>query len=182
MHGSLLPLNRTDFRRVRKPAVRDARMTEHVVLLGEVPPVPEDPVPGMVLFNAAGPNGAQPATHPGVGALTVGALADDPLAAFPWPFVVLSHHAALPVTVQDVLRGVLANFHERVAAEELAALSAPRREQVHRAYWQRVHELRFDEADAANVPGRKQIGLFSAIFIIFNRIIGTGYVRHPQSY
>ncbi|KAI0353138.1 hypothetical protein OH77DRAFT_1458548 [Trametes cingulata] len=30
MHGSLLPLNRTDFRRVRKPAVRDARMTEQL--------------------------------------------------------------------------------------------------------------------------------------------------------
>ncbi|CDO74808.1 hypothetical protein BN946_scf185001.g56 [Trametes cinnabarina] len=30
MHGSLLPLNRTDFRRVRKPTVRDARMTEQL--------------------------------------------------------------------------------------------------------------------------------------------------------
>ncbi|KAI0656799.1 SNF2 family N-terminal domain-containing protein [Cubamyces menziesii] len=30
MHGSLLPLNRADFRRVRKPAVRDARMTEQL--------------------------------------------------------------------------------------------------------------------------------------------------------
>ena len=37
-------------------------------------------------------------------------------------------------------------------------------------------QRRFDEADAANVPGRKQIGLVSAIFIIFNRIIGTGCV------
>ncbi len=35
-------------------------------------------------------------------------------------------------------------------------------------------QIRFDEADAANVSGRKQIGLFSAIFIVFNRIIGTG--------
>ena len=34
-----------------------------------------------------------------------------------------------------------------VAAEELAALGAPRREQVHRAYWQRVQELGFDEGD-----------------------------------
>lgn len=32
------------------------------------------------------------------------------------------------------------------------------------------------DADAANVPTRRQIGLFSAVFIIFNRIIGTGYV------
>ena len=39
-------------------------------------------------------------------------------------------------------------------------------------------QRRFDEADAANVPGRKQIGLVSAIFIIFNRIIGTGYVSY----
>ncbi len=30
------------------------------------------------------------------------------------------------------------------------------------------------DADAANVPNRRQIGLFSAVFIIFNRIIGTG--------
>lgn len=30
------------------------------------------------------------------------------------------------------------------------------------------------EADVETLPGRKQIGLFSAIFIIFNRIIGTG--------
>ena len=51
------------------------------------------------------------------------------------------------MTVQDVLRGVLANFHERVAAEELAALTGVRREQVHRAYWQRVQELGFDEGD-----------------------------------
>ncbi|KIP03106.1 hypothetical protein PHLGIDRAFT_78097, partial [Phlebiopsis gigantea 11061_1 CR5-6] len=131
----------------KPPLLLDVRMTEQIALLGEVPPIPEDPVPGLVLFNAAGPNGAQAATYPGVGALNVGALADDPLGAFPWPFVVLSHHAALPVTVQDVLRGVLANFHERVAAEELAALTAARREQVHRAYWQRVEELRFDEAD-----------------------------------
>jgi ATP-dependent helicase STH1/SNF2 len=29
-HGSLLPLNRADFRRVRKPTIRDARMTEQM--------------------------------------------------------------------------------------------------------------------------------------------------------
>ncbi|KAF9808693.1 hypothetical protein IEO21_07780 [Rhodonia placenta] len=29
-HGSLLPLNRVDFRRVRKPGIRDARMTEQL--------------------------------------------------------------------------------------------------------------------------------------------------------
>lgn len=29
-HGSLLPLNRADFRRVRKPTIRDARMTEQL--------------------------------------------------------------------------------------------------------------------------------------------------------
>ncbi|KAM5539761.1 hypothetical protein V8D89_006574 [Ganoderma adspersum] len=42
-------------------------------------------------------------------------------------------------------------------------------------------QIRFDEADAANVPGRKQIGLFSAIFIIFNRIIGTGIFSTPST-
>lgn len=30
--------------------------------------------------------------------------------------------------------------------------------------------------DDSNRPERRQIGLISAIFIIFNRIIGTGYV------
>lgn len=29
-------------------------------------------------------------------------------------------------------------------------------------------------SEEETVPGRKQIGLFSAVFIIFNRIIGTG--------
>ncbi|TBU22810.1 high affinity methionine permease [Dichomitus squalens] len=42
-------------------------------------------------------------------------------------------------------------------------------------------QRRFDEADAANVPGRKQIGLVSAIFIIFNRIIGTGIFATPST-
>ncbi|KAF4623491.1 hypothetical protein D9613_001581 [Agrocybe pediades] len=30
MHGSMLPLNRLDFRRIRKPTIRDARMTEQL--------------------------------------------------------------------------------------------------------------------------------------------------------
>lgn len=34
--------------------------------------------------------------------------------------------------------------------------------------------------DDERVPGRKQIGLFSAVFIIFNRIIGTGWVWEWQ--
>jgi hypothetical protein len=29
--------------------------------------------------------------------------------------------------------------------------------------------------DDTQVPKRRQIGVFSAVFIIFNRIIGTGY-------
>lgn len=42
-------------------------------------------------------------------------------------------------------------------------------------------KLRTSVDSAANVdevanPGRRQIGLFSAVFIVFNRIIGTGYV------
>lgn len=131
----------------KPPVVLDVRMPAQLIFLGEVAPIPEDPVPGLVPFNPDGPNGAQPATFPGVGALTVTALADDPLAAFPWPFIVLNHHAALPVTVQDVLSSVVANFAERVTQEELDALMAPRREQVYRAYWQRVGELRFSEED-----------------------------------
>lgn len=33
-----------------------------------------------------------------------------------------------------------------------------------------------DGQDDVRVPQRRQIGLFSAVFIIFNRIIGTGCV------
>ena len=53
----------------------------------------------------------------------------------------------LPGVRYHVLRGVLANFRERVSAEELAALSGTRRAQVERAYWQRVQELRFPDED-----------------------------------
>ena len=73
----------------------------------------------------------------------------------------------------------------------LFALPIPRRVKIDRKNYARSEtnddteraieaQIRFDEADAANVPGRKQIGLFSAIFIIFNRIIGTGYVERVQ--
>ena len=137
-----------EHRRIGKPPlILDVRMSVQQVFLGEVPPIPEDPVPGIVMFNPEGPNGAQPATYPGVTALNVTALADDPLGEFPWPFIVLNHHAALPVTVYDVLHAVIDNFYESVTQEELDALTASRREQVHRAYWQRVNELPFDEDD-----------------------------------
>ena len=33
-----------------------------------------------------------------------------------------------------------------------------------------------DFRDDDGIPERRQIGLFSAVFIIFNRIIGTGWV------
>ncbi|KIY73695.1 high affinity methionine permease [Cylindrobasidium torrendii FP15055 ss-10] len=37
------------------------------------------------------------------------------------------------------------------------------------------------DADAESVPERRQIGLLSAVFIIFNRIIGTGVFATPSS-
>lgn len=37
------------------------------------------------------------------------------------------------------------------------------------------HSVNVDVDEVRN-PERRQIGLFSAVFIIFNRIIGTGYV------
>ncbi|TFK24801.1 high affinity methionine permease [Coprinopsis marcescibilis] len=40
-------------------------------------------------------------------------------------------------------------------------------------------EIKF--VDNTDVPGRRQIGLFSSIFIIFNRIIGTGVFATPGS-
>lgn len=48
-----------------------------------------------------------------------------------------------------------------------------------------VEELSVDNesikfVDNSNVENRRQIGLTSAIFIIFNRIIGTGYVEHSN--
>ncbi|KAF9542046.1 high affinity methionine permease [Agrocybe pediades] len=38
-----------------------------------------------------------------------------------------------------------------------------------------------EQDESGRTPGRRQIGLFSAVFIIFNRIIGTGVFATPSS-
>ncbi|EIW54714.1 uncharacterized protein TRAVEDRAFT_152987 [Trametes versicolor FP-101664 SS1] len=84
-----------------------------------------------------GPNGAQPATYPGVPRLRVTALAGDAQPWFWWPFTVLAHHAALPVQVRDVLDALVANFEERLSVEEWQALSDERKHMVRDAYVRR---------------------------------------------
>ncbi|KAI0628674.1 hypothetical protein C8Q77DRAFT_1162074 [Trametes polyzona] len=85
-----------------------------------------------------GPNGAQPATHPGVPRLRICALAGDPRPTFWWPVTVLAHHEALPVQVRDVLDALVANFEERIAFEEMNQISEERAQMIHRAYLRRV--------------------------------------------
>ncbi|EKM57707.1 uncharacterized protein PHACADRAFT_251500 [Phanerochaete carnosa HHB-10118-sp] len=92
-----------------------------------------------------GPNGAQPATYPGVGALNVTMLGDEPFAEFHWPFIVLSRHPALPVTVQDVLEAVHENFRQCLTTEEVDMLGPFRRDQLFRTYWARVEWFPSDE-------------------------------------
>ena len=89
-------------------------------------------------FWCDGPNGAQPATYPGVPRLRIAALAGDASHAFAWPVTVLPHDAALPVLVADVLHALVANFEERLTGEELDALSEGRRTMVYQAYWRRM--------------------------------------------
>ncbi|PIL22994.1 hypothetical protein GSI_14301 [Ganoderma sinense ZZ0214-1] len=129
------------------PLYFDLRLRADDVKLGE--PEPE-PIPyahlaplDMPLANddptfCEGPNGAQPATYPGVPRLRIAAVAGDAQAAFPWPVTVLPHHEALPVLVADVVHALVANFEERLAAPELDALSDTRRTMVFQAYWRRM--------------------------------------------
>ncbi|KAI1787962.1 hypothetical protein LXA43DRAFT_975037 [Ganoderma leucocontextum] len=85
-----------------------------------------------------GPNGAQPATYPGVPRLRITALAGDAQHSFPWPVTVLPHHEALPVLVADVVHALVANFEERLASAEVEALSDGRRVMLYQAYWRRM--------------------------------------------
>ncbi|KAH9848778.1 hypothetical protein C2E23DRAFT_862427 [Lenzites betulinus] len=89
-------------------------------------------------FRAFGPNGAQPATYPGVPRLRICALAGDAQPVFWWPFTVLAHHEALPVQVRDVLDALVANFEERMTLEEFNLLSDERAGMLHRAYGRRT--------------------------------------------
>ncbi len=111
------------------------------VFLGAIPP---DKIADFPMFLPKGPNGAQPATYPGVSSLTITAVADDPLAVFPWPFTVLAHHPSLPVTVQDVLNATQINFDERMTQEEVESLQELRQGQIFRSYRARM-EFPFSE-------------------------------------
>ena len=93
---------------------------------------------GMFEFCADGPNGAQPATYPGVPSLRITALAGDWHQSFPWPVTVFARHEALPVCVKDVLDALLANFEERLWDEEVCAMSYWRMALTHEAYWRRL--------------------------------------------
>ncbi|KAH9887954.1 hypothetical protein C8Q73DRAFT_656049 [Cubamyces lactineus] len=90
-------------------------------------------------FDIDGPNGAQPATYPGVPRLRISALAGDPQPEFWWPVTVLAHHEALPVLVRDVLDALVANFEERMGVDEVRLLSEERRLMVYRAYTRRTN-------------------------------------------
>lgn len=125
------------------PVDLDLRRPALWVYLGEPPgaaPLVESPEAPKLhpLLELDGPNGAQPATHPGVGALNAGALADDPAPCVRWPFIVLAHHPALPVSVADVLEALHENFRQCLTEEEVAALSPARQDQLFRTYWSRV--------------------------------------------
>ncbi|KAI0330755.1 hypothetical protein GY45DRAFT_1409892 [Cubamyces sp. BRFM 1775] len=90
-------------------------------------------------FDLDGPDGAQPATFPGVPRLRIAILAGDPQPEFWWPVTVLAHHEALPVLVCDVLDALVANFEERMAVDEVRLLSEERRLMVYRAYARRTN-------------------------------------------
>ncbi|KAI0353847.1 hypothetical protein OH77DRAFT_1426656 [Trametes cingulata] len=91
-----------------------------------------------VEFDCDGPNGSQPATYPGVPRLRICALAGDSQPTFWWPVTVLPHHEALPVQVCDVLDALIANFEERMTADEFRQLSEERVQMLCRAYARRT--------------------------------------------
>ena len=92
----------------------------------------------LVDFYVDGPNGAQPATYPGVPSLKISALAGDPKAVFPWPVTVIAHHERLVVQVADVLHALIANFEELMFPEEYEELSEDRQGLVAHAYRRRI--------------------------------------------
>ncbi|EJF58385.1 hypothetical protein DICSQDRAFT_139466 [Dichomitus squalens LYAD-421 SS1] len=92
----------------------------------------------IIPFWCDGPNGAQPATYPGVPRLRITGLAGDPQHEFPWPVTVMPHHEALPVLVCDVVNALIANFEERMTVEEIEALSEGRKIMLYQAYWRRI--------------------------------------------
>lgn len=133
----------------------DIRLGADTALVGESPPTPEDPTPLLVLMQPSGPNGAQPATYPGLRQLHVSGIADDPVAKFPWPFTVTTSHESLPITVLDVMDAIYCNFQELMTQEEYESLDVERKHQVERAYHVRQAMKRqgqFLLQDKGNVP------------------------------
>lgn len=112
----------------------DIRLGADAALAGEGPPIPEDPVPLLMFLCPNGPNGAQPATYPGLRQLHISGIADDPVAKFPWPFTVTTSHESLPITVLDVMDAIYCNFEQLMTAEEYASLDIERKHQVERAF------------------------------------------------
>ena len=137
------------------PIVFDIRFKPHSIILGEAPPNTPSPSSSstssssssgsqhahFIMFNPEGPNGLQPATYPGIPALTICALADEMTFHFPWPVLAICGDSSLPVTVREVLRAIYLNFQEYMTEEELSSLTRLRRSQVERAYHQRVRDL-----------------------------------------
>lgn len=111
--------------------------------MGDVPPVLTDRTrtPGFILLHTRGPNGGQPATYPGVTEMKIVALAEEPLAHFPWPFTVHARDG-LPVTVQDVLFSVIINFAQFMTLDEINELDMWRRDNIRQAYSKRLKEKR----------------------------------------
>jgi hypothetical protein len=122
------------------PFIFDIRFLITTIILGQaVPDGGGDPF--YVMFEPDGPNGAQPASYPGVSALSITALADDMMTQFPWPATALSRHGSMPLTVRDVLDAVYKNFQEYMTKDELLSLTGLRKSQVMRAYQQRLRDL-----------------------------------------
>jgi hypothetical protein len=103
--------------------------------------------PGVLYYDPHGQTAAQPATCPGVSSMRITILADDSAIEFPWPFVVLSHHPALPVTVQDVIGAMHTNFHESVTKMEMATLSPAREDRIHHTFWKRCEDHNIAQED-----------------------------------
>ncbi|KAH9937966.1 hypothetical protein B0H21DRAFT_825351 [Amylocystis lapponica] len=125
----------------RPPIIFDLRSHTHLAMLGEMAPEPGDPSPLRLYFVPTGPNGAQPATYPGVSRMRVTSLADDTFPIFPWPFTVRSQHSSLPVSVHDVMNALIANFEERMEQYEIDALSSEQQQRTERAFWERVNTM-----------------------------------------
>lgn len=125
-------------RKTGRPAMLvDIRLNEDGLLLGEqagLLPSIRCPVP----FCIEGPNGAQPATYPGLTSMNITAIADDALGQFPWPFVVSQHHPSLPVTMEDFLYSLLFNFRAFLKHTEIDNIPDGRRAMINQAYFRRL--------------------------------------------